>query len=297
MNTQCLIKGSIKFIGGVIMRSTRKSVTKVHMFFITGILALMIFGTVIVAWSWERSGNNYYFTGGRVFIGVSSPTSSHTGDANAFLQVHNPENNPNNYEVARFTAKASGDKFAYITVGDAILDRKGTQGYLGYSPGDRKWSIGTHFYGPTMTLKSAGEGGYVGIGITNPAYPLHLANGAYVSSGGVWTNASSRDLKENIESLSAAKAMLAFNELQPVVFNYRTNRVERHVGFIAEDVPAIIASSDRKGLSPMDVVALLTKVVQEQQKLIQSQQQTVDSLSQRIEVIEAANNGTYRERN
>ena len=140
-----------------------------------------------------------------------------------------------------------------------------------------------------MTLKSTGDGGYVGIGITNPTYPLHLANGAYVTSGGVWTNSSSRDLKENIEYLSAAKAMLAFNELQPVVFNYRTNSAERHVGFIAEDVPAIIASSDRKGLSPMDVVALLTKVVQEQQKLIQGQQQTVDSLSQRIEVLEAGN--------
>jgi len=279
------------------MRSTRKSVTKVRMFFITGILALTIFGTVIVAWSWERSGNNYYFTGGRVFIGVSSPTSSHNSDANAFLQVHNPENSSNNYEVARFTARATGDKSAYITVGDAILDRKGTQGYLAYSPGDRKWSIGTHFYGPTMTLKSAGEGGYVGIGITNPTYPLHLANGAYVTSGGVWTNASSRDLKENIEYLSAAKAMLAFNELQPVVFNYRTNSAERHVGFIAEDVPAIVASSDRKGLSPMDVVALLTKVVQEQQKLIQAQKQTVDSLSQRIEVIEAANHKKYSESN
>ena len=278
------------------MKSTR-SVIKVRMYFIMGVLVLMIFGTVLVAWSWERAGNNVSFIAGRVFIGVSSPTSSHTGDANAFLQVHNPEKNPNNYEVARFTAKASGDKSAYITVGDAILDRKGTQGYLAYSPGDKKWSIGTHFYGPTMTLKSAGEGGYVGIGITNPVYPLHLANGAYLSSGGVWTNASSRELKENIETLSAARAMSAFNELQPVVFNYRTNRAERHVGFIAEDVPAIVASSDRKGLSPMDVAALLTKVVQEQQKLIQAQQQIVDSLSQRIEAIEAVNQRIYSERN
>lgn len=284
-------------MGGVIMRSTRKSVTKVRMYFIMGILSLMIFGTVLVAWSWERSGNNFSYTGGRVFIGVNSPTSSHYSDSNAFLQVHNPENSPNNYEVARFTAKASGDKSAYITVGDAVLDRKGTQGYLAYSPGDKKWSIGTHFFGPTLTLKSTGDGGYVGIGNTNPTYPLHLANGAYVSSGGVWTNASSRELKENIEFLPTVMAMSAFNELQPVVFNYLTNRAERHVGFIAEDVPAIVASSDRKGLSPMDVVALLTKVVQEQQKLIQAQQLTVDSLSQRIEAIEAINQGTYSERN
>lgn len=278
------------------MRSTGKLSTQVHMYFILGILVLMILGTAIVAWSWEQSGNNVFFTGGRVFIGISSPLSSHSGDANAYLQVHNPESNSNNFEVARFTARTSGDKSAYITVGNAVLDRKGTQGYLAYSSGDRQWSFGTHFYGPTMTLKSMGEGGYVGIGVTNPVYPLHAANGAYLSSGGVWTNASSRDLKENIESLSAARAILAFNELQPVIFNYRTNKTERHVGFIAEDVPAIVASNDRKGLSPMDVVAVLTKVVQEQQKMIQEQQRIVDSLSQRIEALEAMKHGIYSKR-
>ena len=271
------------------MNRTKKSVTKRRMFLIVGIIFLIILGTALIAWSWDLSGNNYSFTGGRVFIGISSPTSSHAGDANAFLQVHNPENNSNNYEIARFTAKPGSNKFAYITVGDAVLDRKGTQGYIGYNPGEKKWYIGTHFYGPTMTLKSSGDGGYVGIGITNPSYPLHLANGAYVSSGGVWTNASSRELKENIKSLSVARAMMAFNQLQPVVFNYRINKAEQHVGFIAEDVPSIIASNDRKGLISMDVVAVLTKVVQEQQKLIQAQQKTVASLSQRIEVLEAEN--------
>jgi hypothetical protein len=35
------------------------------------------------------------------------------------------------------------------------------------------------------------------------------------------------------------------------------------VGFIAEDVPELVATKDRKGLSPMDIVAVLTKVVQD----------------------------------
>ena len=256
-------------------------------YLIMGLILVIVLGGTVIAWSWEQSGKNFYLTSGRVFIGVNAPTSSHAGDANAFLQVHNPENNPNNYEVARFTAKLSGDKLAYITIGDAVLDRKGTQGYIGYHPQGKKWYIGTHFYGPTMTLKSTGDGGYVGIGTTNPTYPLHLGNGAYVTAGGVWTNASSREFKENIESLSAVSALAAFNELNPVVFNYRANKIERHVGFIAEDVPALIASNDRKGISSMDVVALLTKVVQEQQKLIDAHKQTVISLSKRIEMLEA----------
>ncbi len=41
------------------------------------------------------------------------------------------------------------------------------------------------------------------------------------------------------------------------------------MGFIAEDVPELVATKDRKGLSPMDIVAVLTKVVQRQQKEIE----------------------------
>jgi hypothetical protein len=97
---------------------------------------------------------------------------------------------------------------------------------------------------------------------------LTMANGASCTAGGVWTNASSRDLKENIEGLTADEAQGALAELAPVKYNYKADREERHVGFIAEDVPALIASKDRKTVSPMDVVAVLTKVVQEQQKTI-----------------------------
>ena len=44
---------------------------------------------------------------------------------------------------------------------------------------------------------------------------------------------------------------------------------EEHVGFIAEEVPDIIATKDRKGVKTMDLVAVLTKVVQAQQKKIE----------------------------
>jgi hypothetical protein len=53
-----------------------------------------------------------------------------------------------------------------------------------------------------------------------------------------------------------------------VLFNYKTDRADRHVGFIAEDVPDLVATADRKGLSSMDIVAVLTRVVQQQQRRI-----------------------------
>ncbi|MBF0137802.1 MAG: hypothetical protein H7833_19635 [Magnetococcus sp. DMHC-1] len=54
--------------------------------------------------------------------------------------------------------------------------------------------------------------------------------------------------------------------LNPATFAYKRDPAEKHVGFVAEDVPDLLATQDRKGLSAMDVVAVVTKVVQKQQK-------------------------------
>jgi len=104
---------------------------------------------------------------------------------------------------------------------------------------------------------------------------LSMVNGASCTAGGVWTNASSRDLKENIEGLTIDEAQAALMGLDPVKYNYKADKEERHVGFIAEDVPALVASKDRKSLSPMNVVAVLTKVVQEQDKKTKEQQKAI----------------------
>jgi hypothetical protein len=55
------------------------------------------------------------------------------------------------------------------------------------------------------------------------------------------------------------------------------------VGFIAEDVPDLVATKDRKGLSPMDIVAVLTKVVQEQQKTAEDQKKIIAELSRKVD--------------
>jgi hypothetical protein len=61
------------------------------------------------------------------------------------------------------------------------------------------------------------------------------------------------------------------------------------VGFIAEDVPDLVATPDRKGVASIDIVALLTKVVQQQQttlqqqqKILQQQQRTIAELSENM---------------
>ena len=151
------------------------------------------------------------------------------------------------------------------------------------------WNVGTtHEYAEIFGLQEGVAyknlilnpvAGYVGIGTTSPSHPLQMGSGAYVSSGGVWTNASSREYKTDIRKLSTQKAIDTLNQLDPVEFAYKTDSKEKHVGFIAEDAPELIASKDRKGVSSMDVVAVLTKVVQEQQA-------TITELSRRLAVVE-----------
>jgi hypothetical protein len=93
---------------------------------------------------------------------------------------------------------------------------------------------------------------------------LRLANGAWCD--GVWHDASSRSLKTDIRPLDGAKALEVFEKLRPVTYAYKAHPGDQKVGFIAEEVPELVADPSRKSLSAMDMVALLTKVVQEQRK-------------------------------
>jgi Chaperone of endosialidase len=133
--------------------------------------------------------------------------------------------------------------------------------------------------GGTANLTLNNSGGNLGIGVSSPTQPIQHSTGAYLSSGGVWTNASSRTFKDEIQDLPLDKAEEALKALNPVTYVYKKAPDEHHVGFIAEDVPALVATNDRKSLSPMDIVAVLTKVVQEQQK-------TIDALTAKVNALE-----------
>ncbi|MEM1249731.1 MAG: tail fiber domain-containing protein [Acidobacteriota bacterium] len=114
----------------------------------------------------------------------------------------------------------------------------------------------------------------------DPDHPIHAqGSGAHLSDAGVWTNASSRSLKENIERLSLGAALAALAALEPVTYNYRAVPEDPQVGFIAEDVPELVATPDRKTLAPTDVVAVLTRVVQEQQRRLAVLEQRLLELS------------------
>jgi hypothetical protein len=120
----------------------------------------------------------------------------------------------------------------------------------------------------------------LGIGTTSipSGDAIKVWNGAHLTKGGVWANASSRELKDNIESLGAEEANAALADLHPVRYVYRNSRDEEYLGFISEDVPDLVATNDRKSLAAIEVVAVLTQVAKQQQAQLEQKDREIAAL-------------------
>jgi hypothetical protein len=168
----------------------------------------------------------------------------------------------------------------------------GTSAPLKIFPGAPENSI-------TIGQNGGGTATRVGIhAITGLAHPLTVGtnntngNGAHVTAAGVWTNGSSRTYKDNIVDLAEGDALEALNALQPVRYTGKDDQGgEEYVGFIAEDVPGLVATMDRKGVSPMDIAAVLTTVVQIQQRDNQALAARLAELEALVEKLQGAEAG------
>ncbi len=82
--------------------------------------------------------------------------------------------------------------------------------------------------------------GFLVINRRDGDFPIHVGtntangNGAYLTAGGVWTNASSRAFKDRFEPLSGAEVLEKINRLNIQAWYYK-NTQERHIGPVAEE--------------------------------------------------------------
>lgn len=144
--------------------------------------------------------------------------------------------------------------------------------------------------------------GNVGIGTTAPTARLHV-DGNIKASGtitGDLVDNCSWSLKQDVHELGTDEAAVALAALRPVRFRYKDSPDDEQIGFIAEDVPELVATRDRRGVSPMDIAAVLTRVAQAQDATIKKQQQLIDeqkralaSLTSRLERLERAHYGAH----
>ncbi len=116
----------------------------------------------------------------------------------------------------------------------------------------------------------------VGIKTNSPASALHVDGSVRAFS---FIPTSSRELKNDIKQLSRREAVETVESLEPVSFRFKTDESrELMLGFIAEDGPEVIATQDRKAIHSMNIIAVLTKVVQDQQQRIASLEERLASL-------------------
>lgn len=120
--------------------------------------------------------------------------------------------------------------------------------------------------------------GRIGVGVTSPSHPFQFANGAYVDSAGRFQPASSRKFKKHITNLDLPQAKATLNKLSPLKYNYKNLKDEVYLGFIAEDVPDLVAEETREGVNAMDITAILTKVIKDQQQVLQASAREYEAL-------------------
>ncbi|MFH1892915.1 MAG: tail fiber domain-containing protein [Candidatus Zixiibacteriota bacterium] len=110
-------------------------------------------------------------------------------------------------------------------------------------------------------------------------HPIHVGtdgtngNGAHLTAGGVWTNASSRDAKEAFEPFDAEELLNSIADIPVESWRYK-NSTERHIGPVSEDfVEAFdVGTTDdggvrnNKHLSANDVAGVALAAIKELHK-------------------------------
>jgi hypothetical protein len=89
---------------------------------------------------------------------------------------------------------------------------------------------------------------------------LRNADGQLVATG--FYQASSRALKTNINPFTKS-ALDIIREVAVVSFNYKTDIINKHIGFIAEDTPEELSTRNKNVMDSNNTIGLLLKAVQE----------------------------------
>jgi hypothetical protein len=144
--------------------------------------------------------------------------------------------------------------------------------------------------GPNQYLVRAGGGIWLGTTSTVdiPAGRfINTSTGAHLTTGGTWTNASSRALKTGFADVDAADVLSRVLQLGISTWSYRASHEGRHMGPIAEDFHALFGlGGDDASISTVDASGVALAAIQGLNEKLEAER---DALAARVEAVDAEN--------
>lgn len=140
----------------------------------------------------------------------------------------------------------------------------------------------------------AGDGvGFVsqrfGIGVLSPTHPFEHSSGAHLTAGGVWTNASDANLKENFQPVDGQELLEKIAELPISQWNYKSesNQV-KHIGPTAQDFQEVFGvGSDGKSISTIDPAGIALAAAKELSARLSQKTEQIDQLESEVRQLRA----------
>ncbi len=145
-------------------------------------------------------------------------------------------------------------------------------------------NVGT---GNLMYMYNSGNGNPIFIDNYGTGRFINASNGAYLSNGGVWTNASYKKLKENFQNVNKLKILEGIAELEITSWNYiREGKDVKHIGPMSEDFYQVFhVGNDDKSISTIDPAGIALVGVQELYKMVIELQKENSDLKKKLESI------------
>jgi len=130
--------------------------------------------------------------------------------------------------------------------------------------------------------------GNVGIGTTSPSNPLEMGSGAHVTAGGTWTNASSKELKENFADVNSRAVLDRVVDLPIRAWNYKNeNDSVRHIGPVAEEFHEQFGlGGDDKSIGTIDADGVALAAIQGLYQIVQEKNCRIDELEAKAASVE-----------
>ena len=181
-------------------------------------------------------------------------------------------------------------KSSYTSAQDAIAIGDGAQ-----AQGTNNIAIGTSLYNGNANTVAIGNSSVTSLnfsGASNTSNALTIGtsnsngNGAYLTKGGTWTNASDRNLKDNFTKVDGNDVLKKIAELDITKWRYKGTD-EYHIGPMAQDFyKEFQLGTDDKHISTIDPSGVSLAAIKALNEKVELQQQEIDMLMKKIEELE-----------